>query len=185
MIRPSLLALAAALAACSPPLERVALMPLPSSVELRPLVSSVMVRTVTLPTYAAAEEVAFEAANGLIATNEDVLWADLPERGVTLVLTRNLADILNVNVGPDPWPFVDLPDVSVDVRITRMVAGADGAFHLSGQYYVGGDRISFRNTSDTFDISVPMTDLSLGSIATAQAAALLELSEDIARRLGR
>ena len=66
-----------------------------------------------------------------------------------------------------------------------MVAGADGFFHLSGQYYVGGDRISFRNSSDTFDISIGMPDQSLTSISNAQSAALLALSEDIAQRLGR
>lgn len=185
MIRLALPLVLATLAACAPPLDRLALTPMPSALELRPLVGSAMVRTVSLPSYAAAEEVATEVAGGLIATNDDVLWADEPERAVTLVLTRNLSDILNVNVGPEPWPFVDLPDVSIDVRVERMIAAADGTFQLSGQFFVGGDRISYRNTKDTFDISIPMPDQSLPAIAQAQSAALLALSEDIARRLGR
>ena len=48
-----------------------------------------------------------------------------------------------------------------------------------------GDGIDFRNSADSFDISVPMADQSLTSIATAQAAALSLLSEQIARKLGR
>ncbi len=173
------------LAACSPPLERLALTPVQSTLELRPLVRSAMVRTVSLPTYAAAEEVAFETATGLIASSPDVLWADDPERAVTLVLTRNLADILNTDVGPDPWPFVGLADVAIDVRVERMLAGTDGMFRLEGQFYVGGDAIDFRNSAHTFAIATPMPDQSLGSIAAAQATALLSLSEDIARTLAR
>ena len=49
----------ATLAACSAPADRLALTPAPSALELRPLVRSAMVRTVSLPTYAAAEEIAF------------------------------------------------------------------------------------------------------------------------------
>lgn len=174
-----------ALAACSAPIDRLALTPLPSQLELRPLVGSAMVRTVSLPTYAAVEEVAFEAPGGLISSNEDVLWADDPQRAVTLVLTRNLSDILNVDVGPEPWPFIELADVMIDVRVERMLAGADGVFRLSGQFYVGGDRIAFRNSAHSFAIETPMPDQALGSIATAQARALLELSEQIARTLAR
>ncbi|WP_333713761.1 PqiC family protein [Yoonia sp.] len=179
------LALIAVLAACAGPLERLQLPPQTSTLELRPLVGSAQVRTVSLPSYAAAEEVARELPGGLIATNNDVLWADMPERGVTLFLTRSLSDILNIDVGPEPWPFVELPDVTIDVRVSDMLAGADGSFRLAGQFFVGGDRISYRNRSDRFDISVPMPDQSLGSISAAQSAALVELSEMIARRLGR
>ncbi len=185
MTRNLLIACFTALAACSAPIDRLALTPQTSALELRPLVGSAMVRTVSLPTYAAAEEVARELPGGLIASNEDVLWADAPDRAVTMMLTTNLGDILNTDVGPEPWPFVGLPDVSIDVRVARMLAGADGAFHLTGQFYVGGDGIDFRNSTDSFDISVPMTDQTLPNIATAQSAALLLLSEQIARTLGR
>ncbi len=104
---------------------------------------------------------------------------------MTLVLTRTLSDILNTDVGPEPWPFVGLPDVAIDVRVERMLAGADGTFNLTGQFYVGGDGIDFRNSTDSFDINVAMPNQSLPSIATAQAAALLSLSEEIAQTLGR
>lgn len=175
----------AGLAACSPPLERVAIPAVESAVRLQPRVSNAMVRTVILPTYAAAEEIAFQGESGRIETNADVLWADDPQRGVTVAISRNLSNILGVDVGPDPWPFVTLPDAAVDIRVSDMLAGSDGVFRLSGQFFVGGDGTDFPNSSETFDIAQPLADQSLNSIANAQAAALLTLSEQIARRLGR
>ena len=175
----------ATLAACSGPTDRIALNAQAPTLSLRPLVQSVMVRTVSLPTYAAAEEVSREVGAGLIASDDSVLWADDPQRAITLVLAQSLGTILNTDVGPEPWPFVGLPDVSVDVRVAQMLAGADGNFRLSGQVYVGGDGISYRNTAEAFDIRVPMADQSLASISAAQSTALLQLAETIARRLGR
>ena len=175
----------AAVAACTPLAERLPMDPLPSSLELRPLVGSAMVRTVSLPIYASVEEIATETATGLININEDVLWADSPERAVTLVLTRTLSDILNIDVGPEPWPFIGLPDVSVDIRVEKIIAGNDGVFRLSGQYFVGGDAIDYRRTTGTFDIEKQMADQSLLSVSAAQSEALLTLSEQIARELGR
>lgn len=180
-----ILAAIAALAACTPAPDRLAMVPVTSQLSLQAFVGSVLVRTVSLPTYAAAEEISREGPDGLIVSNDTVLWADDPQRGVTMALARSLGDILNVDVGAEPWPYVELADVSVDVRVTRMLAGADGMFQLSGQFFVGGDRISYRNSSDQFAIEIPMTDQSLGSIATAQGQAFLVLSEQIARRLGR
>ena len=174
-----------AIAACSPLADRVALAPMSSSLELRPLVGSAMVRTVSLPAYAAAEEIAIETADGRIAINEDVLWADEPERAVTLILTRTLSDILNTDVGPDPWPFVGLPDVSVDVRVERMLGGLDGIFELNGQFFVASEAAEFRDSAHSFEISEPMAGVGVDAISAAQSAALLKLAEQIAAVLGR
>jgi uncharacterized lipoprotein YmbA len=174
-----------ALAACSPLAERVAMTPLPSSVELRPLVGSAMIRTVSLPTYAASEEIAVKTADGRITIREDVLWADDPERAVTLILTRTLSDILNTDVGPDPWPFIGLPDVSVDVRVERMLGGLDGTFELRGQFFVASEGADFRDSTHRFDITEQVADGSVEGIAVAQSAALLKLAEEIGAVLGR
>lgn len=185
MLQRMLFVVLALVAGCAPPADRLALAPLQSELELRPLVRSAIVRTVSLPTYAAAEEIAFETADGLIASTDTVLWADDPQRAVTLAIARNLTDILNTDVGPDPWPFVGLPDVAIDIRVERMLAQADGTFRLTGQFYVGGDGIDFPNSTQPFAITKQMPDQSLPSIATAQAEALLTLSEEIARTLDR
>ncbi|MEL6682072.1 MAG: ABC-type transport auxiliary lipoprotein family protein [Pseudomonadota bacterium] len=185
MFKKSLVLACVVLTACAAPVDRLALSATPSTLELRPVVGSAMVRTVSLPTYAAVEEIAVETSTGLIASNADVLWADAPDRAVTLIVTQTLADILNTDIGPDPWPFLGLPDVAIDIRVARMLAGADGVFRLDGQYYIGGDGIDFPNSTSPFAISVDMPDQSLQSIATAHSTALLTLSEQIARRLAR
>ena len=123
-------------------------------------------------------------ADAALEKNFEIHAGD-PERAVTLILTRTLGDILNTDVGPDPWPFVGLPDVSVDVRVARMLGSVDGTFQLSGQFFVASEATTFRDSSHSFEITVPMTDATVGSIAAAQSAALLSLAEQIAATLGR
>jgi uncharacterized protein len=187
MFKPFLFALMAiaAVAACSSPTNRVDLLPLQSELRRNAVVSSVMVRTVSLPTYAAAEEIAMQSPEGFIVTEGDILWADQPDRAATLTITRHLNTILSATVGPDPWPFVDLPDVVVEVRVEEIIAGGDGVFRLRGQYFVGGDAARFRNTVRSFNYTSPLPDLSFASVAAAQSQVLLELSEDIAKTLSR
>lgn len=178
-------ALAILVACSSTPVSRIDIAPVGSDLRLNAVVGSAMVRSISLPSYAAAEEVSFETAEGLITSSETLLWADEPARAITLTIARHLDAILTANVGPDPWPFIGLPDVGIDIRVTRMIAGGDGNFALEGQYYVGGDGIDYPNQTATFAISKPLISAEQSAIAFAQAQALLELSEQIARRLGR
>ncbi len=175
----------ALLVACSAPANRLDMSPVSTDLRLRAAVGSAMLRDVSLPTYAAAEEIAQEIAPGIIGSSADILWADEPERAVTLAMTRHLDTILNATVGPEPWPFVGLPDVTIEVRVAMMLAGLDGNFHLTGQYYIGGDGIDYPNGSSAFDISIPMQGEGTPAVALAQGQAILALSEDIARKLGR
>lgn len=175
----------AVLTACGTPTARLDMTPLQSELRLRALVSSVMLREVSLPTYAAVEDIAFEAEPGIIATNEGFLWADDPSRAVTLAMTRHMDRILNATVGPDPWPLGGLPDVAIEVRVSEMLAGADGVFRFAGQYYVGGDGIDFPNSSAAFDIGVPIVGEGPQALALAQSTAILQLSETLARKLAR
>lgn len=179
------LTLAVLLTACSGTQTRIATPAVTSDLQLNAFVGSALVQTVSLPAYAAAEELAVETAPGVITSTGDLLWADDPERAVTLRLASHLDQILTATVGPDPWPFPGLPDVGIDVRVTDMLAQADGTYRLAGTYFVGGDGIDFRNTSSAFDIVIPLADAEAATVAQAQAAAILTLAEDIARRLGR
>uniref|UniRef100_UPI0040475F42 PqiC family protein n=1 Tax=Yoonia sp. TaxID=2212373 RepID=UPI0040475F42 len=186
MIKPLMIVgLTALLAGCTGSASRLDLAPVQSQLSLRAAVGSAMVRTVSLPTYAAAEELSFEAADGLITSNNAVLWADDPARAVTLALTRNIGAITSAKIGPDPWPFAGLPDVAIDVRVTRMLAGADGVFDLEGQFFVGGDGIDYANTTNGFAITAALTDVTPAAIAAAQATAILQLSEQISRKIAR
>ena len=185
MIQKLLLVASLGLAGCAAQPDRLAFTPAASTLQLQPLVRSAMVRTVSLPDYAAAEEIPLQDASGLIIADSGVLWADDPQRAVTLAVSSTLAQITGADVGPEPWPFIGLPDVAIDIRVTRMIAAADGTFQLAGQYFVGGDGIDFRNTALSFDIRQPMADQSIGAISAAQSASILTLTEQIARSLAR
>jgi uncharacterized lipoprotein YmbA len=186
MIKPFLMTAAlTALVACSSPLNRIELVPLTSTLELRADVSSAVVRTVTLPSYAAAEEVSLQGPDGLITSDGDFLWADAPERATTLTITRHLNEILSATVGPDPWPFAGIPDMAIEVRVEEMLAGNDGTVTLRGQYFIGGDGIEYPNRAESFSFTAPLAGIGLNGIAQAQSQVILELSEDIAKRLSR
>lgn len=186
MMKPVIFAgLTAVMAACSGPASRIDMAPMESQLNLQASVSSAIVRTVSLPTYAASEELAIETDDGLITSDADILWADDPSRAITLALTRNIGDVTGAKIGPDPWPFAGLPDVAIDVRVTRMVASTDGLFHLEGQFFVGGDGIDYTNSTNGFAIQTPLTALTPAAIATAQAQALISLSEQISRKIAR
>lgn len=142
---------------------------------------SVEVRDVSLPSYAAAEEIQIQRADGALVSSPDLLWADEPEREVSLSLSRNLAALTNARIANEPWPFDGFPDARVEVRIEDMLAIETGIFRLSGQYFVApssgrGDR------SDYFRITAPFDpEGGVAAIGAARAQALLELSEIIAR----
>ena len=176
----------ASLAACGSTITRLDMPRVGSDLNVRSQVGSVMIRTVSLPTYVATEEFSLETAPGVITSDGKLLAADDPERSMTLTLTRQLDDILDATVGPDPWPFAGLADVSVDVRVSEMLGSAvTGTYKLAGQYFIGGDGIDFRDTSTTFSYVVPMATPDIPGAVAAQGAAVQLLAEDIARRLGR
>lgn len=186
MMKPMIfVGLAALLIACSGSTPRLDMAHISSELRLRAAVSTAIIRTVSLPTYAAAEELSIETDDGLISADNGILWADDPARAVTLALAHQIGDITRAKVGPDPWPFVGLPDVAVDVRVTRMITGVDGMFDFEGQFFVGGDGIDYPSSTNSFAYQMPVTTATPAGIAQAQARALLALSEKIARKIAR
>lgn len=173
------------LAACTGPVNRVDLVPLQSDLRLRASVSTVMLRAVSLPTYAAEEELSVQDGSGLITSDGAILWADAPERAATLAVTRHLNDILSATVAPDPWPFLDVPDVVAEVAVTDSLATNAGVFRLRGQFFIGGDGIDYPKIVESFDYTVQIPAEGAGGVAAAQSQALLLLAEDVARKLGR
>ena len=142
---------------------------------------SVEVRDVSLPSYAAAEEIQIQRADGALVSSADVLWADDPSREVSLALSRNLAALTRAQVANEPWPFDGFADARVEVRIEDMLAVETGAFRLTGQYFVAPTS-GRGNRSDYFSIEVPYDpDGGIVAIGAARAAALLQLSQTIAR----
>ena len=141
--------------------------------------SSVEVKDVSLPSYAAADEVAQQAPDGTMVTSK-VLWADAPERAIGLELSRNLARLTKRRIASEPWPFEEDAAASLDVRFADLVAGTDGVFRATGQYFVGV--YEGRERSGQFELSVAYDpDGGLGAIARARGQIVLDLAKFIAR----
>lgn len=145
-------------------------------------VGKVEVREVSLPAYARTEEIWTQSASGALASDPGVLWADDPARGLTQEVSTHLAGVTGARVAAEPWPFEDLPDARVHLRLERMVAGPDGRFHLAGQYYIAS-LIGGADRSGSFDVSAPIApDSGAPGIAAARAAAARDLARLIASR---
>ncbi len=175
----------------------------PSDLYVRSAVDTLLVRSVSLPLYAADEEIAFQDDAGVIQTANLGLWADEPERATTLTVSRHLNAMSSAKVAPEPWPLPRPPEGVVDIRIENFIATNQGTFRLAGQYFLGSDEpepvIDFENPdvaprqppaplpdrAKIFDISVALVGEGPVAIATAQADALTRLSEQIARDLVR
>lgn len=168
----------AVLAACSAP-ERIAVQPPAVTETLRIGFRSVEVKDVSLPSYAAADEIAQQAPDGTLVTSK-VLWADAPERAIGLELSRNLARLTRARIASEPWPFEESAQATLDVRFSDLVAGTDGMFRATGQYFVGV--YQGRERSGLFNLGVPY-DPKGGPAAIAQARGQIIL--DLAKYLAR
>jgi uncharacterized protein len=171
-----------ALAACGPAPGRVTVPEAPTEARVSIAYGSVEVRTVSLPTYAQAEEIFVIGDDGALSRIKGVLWADEPARAMTLDLSRALATITRARVAAEPWPFDATPDARVDVRVSAMLAAPGRDFRLSGQYFVAAFDGSDRGAARSFDIAVPLAaGADAAVISQARAAATVQLAEGIAR----
>lgn len=178
----AILAAAVTLAGCGGPPEARVAVPRASADQMHRIAyRSVSLRDVSLPTYAASEEIYIQAADGTISPGKGLLWADDPVRASTLDLSRNLAQITGARVASEPWPFLDRPQVEIELRVEEMLAHADGTFHLSGQYFIAPE--NGRDRARLFALSAPIGGtFSAQDIAAARGAVMLQLANDIAAR---
>lgn len=181
-LKPALLGITLAVASCGGTPDRYSVTAPAISQTVRIGFGAVEVREVSLPTYAAADEITVQDASGkLVEAEGGVLWADSPERAVALELSRNLARLSGARIASEPWPFEAFPDARLEVRFESLLAGADGQFWASGQYFVGVTD-GRRERSGLFDLAVPF-DIDGGpqAIATARGQVILDLADFIAR----
>ncbi|TCP41827.1 PqiC family protein [Rhodovulum marinum] len=176
------LALAALLAACSASPARYTV---PEVEVAGPRVPSiygtVALREVALPAYAASEEIHFRGPDGALASAPDVLWADDPTRAITGDLARALGRITGATVAAEPWPFFDRPAATVEIRVSDMLAEADGRFRLTGQYFVAPET-GRRTRSGSFALEAPIAAPGgPAPIAAARGQAVRDLATLIAR----
>ena len=138
-------------------------------------------KDVSLPDYAAADEIAWQGADGAVRSSTKVLWADKPERAFTVTLAREISEISGASVVPEPWPFPSPPQHRLDVRVEQALAANDGYFHLKGRYFVAAEGAGAgSHHTRVFDIAVPVDHNEPDSIAGAASVAITMLAEQIA-----
>lgn len=141
---------------------------------------SVEIREVSLPSYAASDEIAFETDAGALESSGKALWADAPSRAITLELSRALLQITGAQIAPEPWPFEAFPDARIEVRVEQLLAGADGQLRLSGQYFVA-NVLDRPERTRLFSLSVPVPpEGGASGFATARGEAVAALARQIA-----
>lgn len=182
-LRPIALVLGlAALAACGGPgPDRFSVAPPEVSKTIRISHASVLLRDVSLPAYAASDEIHIRTETGALTSSSELLWSDSPERAVTLGLARDLARLTKARIASEPWPFDARPAATLEVRMEELYATADGSFRGTGQYFLGTDT-GVREKAGLFDLTVPY-DVEGGpaAIATARGQLVLDLATLIAR----
>lgn len=169
-----------AVAACSSAkkTERYQIDPAPAAQTMPNRIGSAVLRDVSLPQYAADQEIAFQTPDGAVRTNPKQIWADDPRRSITLALAAQISDLSGARVIAEPWPLTDLPQRQIEVRVDRLLAASDNTVRLSGNYYVSAS--DGADVVRRFDISVPMTGEGPSAIAAAQSQAVTALARQIA-----
>lgn len=181
LTRLSALGLAALLAACGAPELRYSVPDTAPEVRVASRYASIEVVEVSLPTYAADEQIYIQDAEGALAPMGP-LWADDPSRAITLQLARDLGRITGAQVAAEPWPFRDFAQVKVDVRLEDMRATESGSFVLAGQYYVAPDS-GGRNRAGSFRFEAPVAEPGgAAQIAAARSVVVTQLAEAVARK---
>lgn len=138
-------------------------------------------KEVSLPDYAAADELAWQGTDGAVRSSTKILWADNPERAFTITLARAISEISGGSVVPEPWPFPSPPQHRLDVRVEQALAANDGYFRLKGRYFVAaeGSGAGSHHTR-VFDIAVPVDQDNPEAVANAVSVAITMLAEQIA-----
>ncbi|MFD1880645.1 PqiC family protein [Paracoccus pacificus] len=179
--------MAAILAGCSNPEKtgRYLIDPPDSGKRLANRLGTAELRDVSLPEYAAGQEVAWQTPDGAVRSVPDQLWADSPQRAFTLTLAGRISDISGATVIAEPWPLGAPPDRRLEVRVEKALAGADGMYRLEGRYFVSNSSYTSGNDlTRKFNIVVPLGAEGPGAIARAQSNAIGQLADQIARLAG-
>lgn len=165
------------LAACGSPAQFYPTPSVATDTRVATRYRAVQIAEVSLPSYAASEEIFVQGADGALSSAGDLLWADLPARAMTLALSRTLAEITGARAAPEPWPFESLPDARLEIQVEDLLAEAGGTLLLSGQYFLAsglgaaGDRAGPFRLTRAFDPEG-------GAAAIARARA--EITTDLA-----
>lgn len=177
----------AALSACSNPEKtgRFLIDPPTAGATLPNRLGSAELKDVSLPEYAANQEVMWQTPDGAVRSTPDNLWADNPQRAFTLTLARAISDMSGATVIGEPWPLAEPPQRVLEVRVEKALAQADGSYRLAGRYFVSDESGGGTNHARSFDIAVPLAEPDQpAAIAAALSQAISQLAGQIATLSG-
>lgn len=141
---------------------------------------AVEIRDISLPAYAASDEISLQSVDGRLTSDGTTLWADTPERAVALEFARHLSRLSDARVASAPWPFESFPDARLELRFESLIAEADGQFRARGQYFVAVSD-GRRERSGLFDLNVAFDPMGgPQAIATARGQVILDLARFVA-----
>lgn len=168
------------LAGCSSAgkIERFQIDPPASARTMPNRLGTAVLRDVSLPQYASDQEIAYQTPDGAVRTNPKQIWADAPDRAITLSLASQISDVSGAQVIAEPWPLSGLPQRQIEVRFERLLAGSDNVLRMGGTYYVSS--ADGGNVVRPFTITVPIEGEGPAAIAAAQSRAVTELARRIA-----
>ena len=171
------------LASCGGNPERFAVAPPATVQKVRIGFHAVEVRDVSLPSYAAADEISLQGPDGKLTSDSGVLWADAPERAVAMELSQNLARMTSRRIAAEPWPFEAYPEARLELRFSELVATTAGQFKASGQYFVAVREEEGRERSGLFNQTVAFDpEGGPAAIAAARGQLILDLAKFIAQK---
>lgn len=174
------------LAACSNPEKtgRFLIDPPMSGGQVANNLGTAELKDVSLPQYASDQEVMWQTADGAVRSNPDNLWADSPQRAFTQSLATAISNVSGATVIGEPWPLAEPPQRTLEVRVDKALAQANGVYRLTGRYFVANKGSGAANHARSFDISVPLTSNEPSAIATALSQAIEQLARQIATLSG-
>ncbi|MDK3016569.1 PqiC family protein [Pseudodonghicola flavimaris] len=148
-------------------------------------VATLEVRQVSLPAYAAEDEILREDETGALKPVQGALWADTPPRAMTQLLADRIAARSRAQVAAEPWPLSTPAQALVDVRVSELAARLDGQMHLTGQFAISSPDQIVRERIAPFAIAVPLAGDTPAEIARATGRALEQLAEQVIATLRR
>lgn len=175
-----------ALTACSNPEKtgRFLIDPPATGGQVANRLGSAELRDVSLPEYASDQEVMWQTPDGAVRSNPDSLWADSPQRAFTQSLASQISNVSGATVIGEPWPLAEPPQRTLEVRVDKALAQANGVYRLTGRYFVSDKDSGGTNHARSFDISVPLSSNQPSAIATALSQAIGQLAQQIATLSG-
>jgi hypothetical protein len=184
-MRPTLLALTAALALASCGRPDYYLTPPPAGSARGGGGSSLAVADMSLPAYAETVEIAALTETGAVQLARDALWADTPRRALTRHLVAALQARLAAQIATEPWPAFDPPALRLEVFVDRMIGAPEGPFAFEGQYVIVSSASGRVVASDRFAIALPPQGAGYQGLIDAHARAVEALADQIAARIAR